>query len=37
MKIGDYGEFTDPKKDLYLTRLEFSIRIYIQARDLNRE
>jgi len=33
MRIGDYGEFTDPQKDLYLTRLEFSIRIYTSSRD----
>jgi hypothetical protein len=33
MKIGDYGDFTDTQKDLYLTRLEFSIRIYTRKRE----
>lgn len=33
MRIGNYGEFTNNQKDLYLTRLEFSIRIYTSSRD----
>ena len=37
MRIGNYGEFTDPKKDLYLIRLEFSIRIYTRSRDYLRK
>ncbi|MCZ4409331.1 hypothetical protein O3Q51_10940 [Cryomorphaceae bacterium 1068] len=36
-KIGDYGEFEKPQKDLYITRLEFSIRVFVTDRNYNRK
>jgi len=36
-KIGDYGEFLDSQQDLYMTRLELSVRFFIQSRDYNRK
>lgn len=35
-RIGDYGDFLETQKDLFLTRLEFSLRIYTKARNYNR-
>lgn len=31
-RISDYGEFLPKQKDLYLTRLEFSVRLYVGGR-----
>jgi hypothetical protein len=36
-RIGDLGDFEDPQKDVYLTRLEFSIRAFVSPRNYNRK
>jgi hypothetical protein len=35
-RIGDYGDFLETQKDLFLTRVELSVRIYTKARSYNR-
>jgi len=37
VKIGNYGDFKGSQKDLYLTRLEFSVRVFLNSRQYNRK
>ncbi len=35
-RISDYGDFLEPQKDLLMTRLEFSFRVFLRGREYNR-